>query len=157
MKFKLNIMKNLKKSIPMILGFLIGTFMLLACEDERIELAENPEQREEAFQQILSNEELFNDFMNEVRGSDQSMEWMAGHRPMMQNMYGRNQMRHMMRNNPEVMDSIMDVMMVMVEKDTSMLNKNPRMQQRLAEHMMIMMDRDTALYQQMQQRMQQKR
>lgn len=149
-------MKNLKMRIPLILSLLLGTCLFMACEDERVELAENPEQREEAFDQILNDEDLFNDFMNKMRENDQSMQWMASHRPMMRNMYGRNQVHNMMRNNPEVMDSVMQGMMIMFEEDTTMIHRNPKMHQRIVQHMMIMVDRDTAMYRQMQERMQKK-
>lgn len=149
-------MKNLKMRIPLILSLLLGTCLFMACEDERVELAENSEQREEAFDQILNDEDLFNDFMNKMRENDQSMQWMASHRPMMRNMYGRNQVHNMMRNNPEVMDSVMQGMMIMFEEDTTMIHRNPKMHQRIVQHMMIMVDRDTAMYRQMQERMQKK-
>lgn len=150
-------MKNMRMRIPVILSFFL-VIILWGCDnDKKVDLSEDPEQREEVYEQILNDKDMFNEFMNKMRENDQSMKWMANHKPMMRNMYGRNQVRHMMQNNPEAMDSIMVGMMLMVEQDTTMFHRNPEMHQRMVQHMMIMMDRDTAMYRQMQERMQQKK
>lgn len=150
-------MKNMRIRIPVILSFFLAMILWGCDNDQKVDLSEDPEQREEVYEQILNDKDMFNEFMNKMRENDQSMTWMANHKPMMRNMYGRNQMRHMMRNNPEAMDSIMEGMMIMVKEDTTMIHRNPDMHQRIMQHMMIMMDRDTAMYRQMQERMQQKK
>lgn len=136
-------------------------FLLLtlnACDNDReVNLATDEELRDDVYEQILSDQELFTEFMEEMRESDKPMQWMAEHKPMMRNMYGRNQVRHMMRNNPETMDSLMQGMMIMMEQDTTMFRRNPEMHQRMMQHIMMMMERDTAMYGEMQRRMQQQR
>lgn len=140
------------------LVMLFFLFTLSSCDNEPdVDLAEDPELRNDVYNQILNNEELFTEFMTEMRQSDTSMQWMRQNKPMMRNMYGRNQVRSMMRNNPEVIDSLMQGMMTTMEQDTTMFRRNPQMHQRMMQHMMMMMDRDTAMYDQMQQRMQERR
>lgn len=132
--------------------------LLWSCdEEERIDLADNPEQREEVYQQILSDERLFTEFMNEMRENRQTMGWMASDTAIMRNMYGRRHMQQVMRNHPEVIDTMMQGMMGMYNQDTAMYRRNPAMNHRFMQHMWTMMERDTAMYRQMQERMRQNR
>lgn len=129
-------------------------FSLLSCDsDNRIDLTEDPEERQEVYQQILNNEQLFTEFINEMRENDQSMQWMHSNRPMMRNIYGRRHMQQVMANHPEVIDTMM-MQGMMMQRDTSIYRRNPEMQRRMIEHMTIMMEQDTSMYRQMQERMQ---
>lgn len=136
-------------------GLLFSLLIFSSCEEREVDLAEDPELRSEVYNQILSDEQLFTGFMDEMRENDRALEWMQEHKPMMRNMYGRNQVRSMMRNNPEVIDSLMQGMMVMMEQDTTLFRRNPEIHKRMMQHIMMMMERDTAMYGQMQRRMQQ--
>lgn len=138
-------------------GLLLFLFLLNSCDREKeIDLSEDEAVRNDVYEQILSDEQLFNEFVEEMRESDRPMQWMSQHKPMMRNMYGRNQVRRMMRNNPEMMDSLMQGMFIMMEDDTTMFRRNPQMRQRMMQHFMMMMERDTSMYGQMQQMMQQR-
>lgn len=147
-------MQSLKQFRRIILG-LLGLLILTACGDEEIDLNENPEQKNEVFTQIINDEELFTEFMDEMRGNENTMNWMRNHRGMMRNFYGRKQVNHMMRNRPEVMDSVMQGMIMYYDQDSSM-QKSPQWRTRMRQHMMLMMERDTAMYNQMQQHMHQR-
>ncbi len=150
-------MKTLKLFGKSFFGLILILLFMNSCEQEKeVNLAEDEELRNDVYEQILSNEALFTEFMEEMRASDKPMEWMSRHKPMMRNMYGRNQMQRMMRNNPGTMDSLMQNMMVMMEQDSSMIRRNPQMRQKIMRHMMMIMQRDTAAYNQMQQMMKQK-
>lgn len=148
-------MNRLKQFKLMMFG-LLGLFLFTACENEDIDLKEDPEQKNEVFTQILNDEELFTEFMNEMRGNENTMKWMRNHRGMMRNFYGRKQVTHMMKNQPEVMDSVMQGMIMYYDKDSAM-QKNPQWRTRMRQHMMLMMERDTAMYNQMQQQMMQRK
>ncbi len=147
-------MKKLNFKIPVLYMLPLFLFSLLSCDsDDRIDLAEDPEEREAVYQQILNDEQLFTEFMNEMRENDQSMQWMRSDRPMMRNIYGRRHMQQVMANHPEVIDTMM-MQGMMMQQDTTMYRRNPEMQRRMIEHMIIMMERDTSMYRQMQERMQ---
>ncbi|MGB7842545.1 MAG: hypothetical protein WBL21_07130 [Salinimicrobium sp.] len=151
-------MKTMNSFLRMGFAMLLFLLTLSSCDNEKdVDLAEDPELRNDVYNQILSNEDLFTEFVTEMRQNDTTMQWMRKNKPMMRNMYGRNQVRSMMRNNPEVIDSLMQGMMTTMEEDTTMFRRNPQMHQRMMKHMMMMMDRDTAMYNQMQQRMEERR
>ncbi|MGB7786218.1 MAG: hypothetical protein WBL27_08970 [Salinimicrobium sp.] len=149
-------MKTLQLLFKTGLGALLFLLFLTSC-DRDVDLKEDEALRDNVYEQILSDQELFNEFMEEMRESDMPMTWMSQHKPMMRNMYSRNQVRRMMQNNPEVIDSLMQNMVVMMEQDSTMFRRNPQMHRRMMQHLMMMMQRDTAMYGQMQQMMQQRR
>lgn len=157
-KTKTCVMKKQILTLTSLLSGLLLISLFFACDDRErgIDLQENEENREEVYQQILNDEELFSEFMNEMRESRRSMEWMASDRPMMRNMYGRQQVQSMMKNHPEMMDSVMQEMMTM-HWDTTRMHRNPQMRQRMMQNMMRMMEQDTAMYREMQERMQENR
>ncbi|MFD2519203.1 hypothetical protein [Salinimicrobium flavum] len=145
----------MKLSVLMSLLLLMTGFV--ACDnDDGVNLTENPEAREDVYQQILNDEEMFTEFMTEMRESPKSMEWMRANRPMMRNMYGRQQMQSMMKTNPGMMDTVMQEMM-MVEWDTTRMQRNPQMRQLMIQRMRILMERDTAMAREMHEMMQQTR
>jgi len=151
-------MKTLKFFLKAGFALLFLLLTLNSCDNEQdVDLAEDPELRNDVYNQILSDQDLFNEFLAEMRESEKSLEWMRENKPMMRNMYSRNQVRGMMRNQPEVIDSLMEGMYRTMEEDTTLFRRNPQMHQRMMQHMMMMMERDTAMYGQMQRRMQQHR
>ncbi|GAB2775670.1 hypothetical protein [Salinimicrobium soli] len=149
-------MKNFSLFLKTGLAALFLLLTLNSCDNDRdVNLATDQELREDVYDQILNDEELFTEFMEEMRESEKPMQWMAQHKPMMRNMFTRNQMRRTMRNDPDVIDSVMQGMMYVMEEDTTMFRRNPEMHQRMMQHIMMMMERDTAMYGEMQRRMQQ--
>lgn len=147
-------MKILNIKVAMLFMLSLFLFSLFSCDsDDRIDLAEDPEERQEVYQQILNDEQLFTEFMDEMRENDQSMQWMRSNRPMIRNIYGRRHMQQVMANHPEVVDTML-MQGMMMQRDTTMYRRNPEMQRRMIEHMIIMMERDTSMYRQMQERMQ---
>lgn len=147
-------MKVLNIQFPMLFLLSLFLFSFFSCDsDDRINLSEDPEKRQEVYQQILNDEQLFTEFIDEMRENDQSMQWMQSNRPMMRNIYGRRHMQQVMANHPEVVDTML-MQGMMMQRDTTMYRRNPEMQRRMIEHMIIMMERDTSMYRQMQERMQ---
>lgn len=132
--------------LAVIFGVLLST-MLISCEEREgeINLAENEEQRQEVYQQILNDEELFAEFMAEMQDD----------RNMMRNMYTREQVEASMMADPEVMDNVLVGMYAVMEQD-SMLMRNPERRERMMQNMTRMMERDTAMYRQMQEKMQER-
>lgn len=148
----------MKTSIIKILALpsiLLLVFITVSCEDnEQVNLSENQEVREDVFEQILNDEQLFGEFMNELRENRKSMEWMDNNRPMMNRFYGRERMHSMMRRNPQMRDSMMQGMMASMENDT-IVRSSPQMRERMLRHMSTMMQRDSAFARQMRQMVQQ--
>lgn len=137
-------MNKLNLNLTVILGMMFSIIFISCEEQEReINLSDNEEQRQEVYQQILNDKELFNEFLTEMREN----------KPMMRNMYTRAHVESMMMNHPEVMDSVMVGVYAYMERDTMML-RNPQRRERMMRNMTHMMKRDTAMYREMQQRMQ---
>lgn len=134
-------------------GLLLITFFACNNPDDDIDLKNNEEAKEKAFEQILNDEELFTEFTGRMRENRQAMEWMRENRPMMRGFYERGQMREMMRQNPEMRQQMMENMMEMMENDTTM-RPYPQMRRQMMQHMMRMMERDTAMQQRMREMMQ---
>lgn len=64
-------MKKENIKVPMLYILPLLLFALLSCDIEhRIDLTEDPEERQEVYQQILNDEQLFTEFMNEMREND---------------------------------------------------------------------------------------
>lgn len=141
-------MKNLNKLIVAAFsGLLLMTCVSCgnseAASYQEIDLKKNEQLKEKVFEQILNDEELFNDFTSKMRGNSQSMQWMRENRPMMQNFYDGKQMQNMMRRNPEMRQKMMQNMMQMMESDTTFMPRNPQMRQQMMQNMLKMMERDT--------------
>jgi len=133
---------------------LLLVFSTVSCDNnEQVNLSENQEVREDVYEQILNDEQLFAEFMNELRENRKSMEWMDNNRPMMNRFYGRERMNNMMRRNPQMRDSMMQGMMASMENDTTM-GSSPQTRERMLRHMSIMMQRDSAFARQMRQMVQ---
>jgi hypothetical protein len=148
----------MKTSITKISAFpflLLLVLLFFSCDDnEQVNLLENQEVREDVYEQILNDEQLFGEFMNELRENRKSMEWMDNNRPMMNRFYGKERMHSMMRRNPQMRDSMMQGMMASMENDT-ILTTSPQMRERMLRHMSTMMQRDSAFARQMRQMVQQ--
>ncbi len=136
---------NLTK-LAVVMGIMVSA-IFISCEEreQEINLAENEAQRQEVYDQILSDEELFNEFMGE----------MTENRDMMRNMYTREQVEAMMLADPDIIDSVVVGMYSVMERDT-MMRQNPERRERMMRNMMNMMERDTAMHRMMQERMQER-
>ena len=117
----------------------------LSCEDEE-PLIEDEEERAEVFQEILSNEQLFNAFINEMSENPQSLEWAHSSESMRRNLYSTAQLQTMLEEDPQMRDSLMQLIVVVMEEDTAMQH-SPQMRDRMIRHLDMMMEKDTALAQ----------
>lgn len=141
-------MKNVMLNRFAMMGILMLTMLFISCKEreQEINLAENEDQRQEVYQQILGDEELFTEFMTEMHQNKQ----------MMRNMYTREQVKASMMADPEIMDSLMLSMHSVIMQD-SMLLHNPKRRERMMQHMTMMMQMDSSMMRQMQQRMQERK
>ena len=116
-----------------ILTLMIG-ILVSSCSDmnnSKIDLSANEQQKEEAFNQILNNQELMNDFMNEMMTQPNSMNWMMENGQFMNHMFNQDNMDYMREHNPEIDNHMMNNMMNMIDRDTSFAREwNNRMHER---------------------------
>lgn len=151
-------MKNLNRAVIASFSVLLMTF--IACnnskgaQSQEVDLKKDDELKENVFEQILNDEELFTDFTSKMRENRQAMEWMRENRPMMQGFYSGNQMRDMMRRNPEMRPQMMQNMMEMMGNDSVMMRPNPEMRRQMMQNMMRMMEQDTVMQNRMREMMQ---
>jgi hypothetical protein len=143
-------MKTLKQSGVLLFIFLFAGFFMACDREQDVDLKEDEVVRQDVYNQILNDEELFNEFIDQMRNSSRSMDWMMANRPMMRNMYSHRQVQTMMQQDPEVLDTLMQGMMSNMPRDTT------RMHQRMRKNWFRMMERDTIMYRQMQERFQQR-
>lgn len=87
--------------------------------DGKIDLSANEQQKEEAFNQILNNKELHNDFMNEMMAQPTSMNRMMENDGFMNHMFNQENMDYMHEHNPEMNNYMMNNMKYRMDKDTS--------------------------------------
>ncbi len=116
-------------SLALMIGILVSS-----CSDmnnAKIDLSANEQQKEEAFNQILNNQELMNDFMNEMMTQPTSMNWMMENGQFMNHMFNQDNMDYMREHNPEIDNHMMNNMMNMMNRDTSFAREwNNRMHER---------------------------
>lgn len=141
------------KQIPgvLLLIFLVAGLSLACDRDQDVDLKKDEAVKRSVYNQILNDEELFNEFMDQMRNSRRSMDWLRANKPMMRNMYSHRQVQAMMKQDPEVLDSLMQGMISHRLRDTTLMH------QRMRQNWFRMMERDTALYRQMKERFQQRR
>ncbi len=138
----------MKRSILHIAGFMslllvFSTFTSCDEDEERVpDLSGNPEAREEIYEQILSDEELLSEFINDMGENDMAMENFSNNPQMTNRMYGGDRMHRMMRDNPQMRDSMMQGMMMGMERDSTH-RPTPQMRERMLQHIQMMMQRDS--------------
>lgn len=116
------------------------------------DLSENPEAREDVYEQILNDKQLFSEFIDEMGKNEMAMENFSNNQLMSNRMYSGNRMHRMMRNNPQMRDSMLQGMMSNMEMDSTH-RPTPLMRQRMIQHMQWMMQQDTAFAREMQEMM----
>lgn len=84
-----------------------------------IDLSNNQQQKEEAFQQIINNEKLFIEFMNQTMDNTRSMHWMMENRQFMNNMFKDENLDYIMEHNTGVDNHMMNNMMNRINRDTT--------------------------------------
>ncbi|HYW95100.1 MAG TPA: hypothetical protein VE870_05905 [Bacteroidales bacterium] len=114
-------MKKSVLCIPFIFSFILFTGGCSYKNDasSNINLIQNQAQKEEAYNQILQNENLFNDFMQQMAGRPRSMEWMMQDPSVMNRMFTTENFSYMMNHNPELHQQMMTNMMYMFQNDSS--------------------------------------
>ena len=138
-------MKNFNVKISALFSIFIISLLFISCDnddDRAPDLSGNPEAREDVYNQILSDEQLFTEFTNRMSQDTRAMESLGNNRQWNDRMYGGDQMHRMMRDNPQRRDSLMHGMMANMERDTTM-RPSPQMRQQMLQHVQVMMQRDT--------------
>jgi len=103
--------------LTLMIGILVSSCSNM--NDAKIDLSANEQQKEEAFNQILDNQELLNDFMNEMMAQPTSMNRMMENDGFMNNMFNQENMDYMHEHNPEMNNYMMNNMKYRMDRDTS--------------------------------------
>ena len=88
-----------------------------------IDLPNNQQQKEEAFQQIINNEKLFNEFMNQTMDNTSSMHWMMENPQFMNNMFKDENLDYIMEHHTGVDNHMMNNIMNRITRDTTTARK----------------------------------
>ncbi len=91
--------------------------------NSNIDLSNNQQQKEEAFQQIINNEKLFDEFMNQTMDNTRSMHWMMGNQQFMNNMFTDENLDYIMEHNAGLDNHMMNNMMNRINRDTTTARK----------------------------------
>jgi hypothetical protein len=127
-------MMSVNRIITSILIGLLLTTLIIACSNtgnssDNIDLTKNSQLKEQAFDQILNNQDLFNDFMDHMMKNQQSMQWMMGQNQMMQYMFNPDHMQFMMQQNSGMRQHMMEGWMNTMQQDSSIYNQMYQMMQ----------------------------
>ncbi|MFW5831144.1 MAG: hypothetical protein ACOCVA_02750 [Prolixibacteraceae bacterium] len=107
------------------------------CETEpkEIDLENNPELREEVFEQILNNREVYKAFVMEMRENTTAMDWTMEDPGFTREMFRKENLQKIRKHNQEMDNQMMDDMITRMEEDTSVAQEmNRRMQERRLFH-----------------------
>ncbi len=118
-------MKQIQK-INILILLLFLAFSLFSCAEyynNEMDLSANEEQREEAFEQILNNEEVFNAFINRMMEETESMHWMMENQNMMNSMFNEDNLDYIMSHNENMHQHMMQNMGDVIYNDTSRMRE----------------------------------
>lgn len=106
-----------------------------ACSDievDEIDLANNPQEKDVVFDQILHNETLLNEFLIRIKNDPESLHWMLENQVFMEDIFSEKHMEYIVEHN-EGMDRYM------VQHMSAVLEDHPSMMehwdQMMGEHM----------------------
>ena len=117
-------MRIKKNGIILLVAAAMIFSMLVSCFNEgaaSIDLTVNDTQKEAAISQILSNQELFNEFMSTMMQDTQAMHWMMEDGEFMQHMFSDENMDYMMQHNQRFNSETMRNMMQRYYNDSTMM------------------------------------
>ncbi len=119
-------MKNTIKitTILMITGF------FASCQQPRgtMQVLADESQRKEVMQTIVNDQEMMTEMVDMMMNNEQGIMMMSGNREMMGMMMGNRQMmQDMVKENPGIMQNMMQNMMQMCQNDSSQCNKMAEM------------------------------
>jgi hypothetical protein len=123
---KINVMKYFKKSTFILqTGIMVILFLTLISLDagvggDKTDLASDKELRQNVFNQILTNRELFYEFMNNMMRNRQSMNWMMENGSMMQMMFNENNLQYIMHQNMNMSSYMFSHMMGAAQNDSTL-------------------------------------
>jgi hypothetical protein len=111
---------------------LLMAIFFAACtnRNNQVDLIRNDAQMEQAFQQILTNTELFEEFMNELGGNPEAINRMIRNRDFASSMFSRENMNYLWEHHPGMDTAVIDNVTTRMLTDTAFHNQfNRRMGQ----------------------------
>lgn len=124
---------------------LFAVIFISGCSNQqnrnKIDITKNIALRDQVYQQILNNNDLFNEFMTQMMGNNNAMNWMMGNQNMMQSVFSKDHLNYMMNHQNKYGYGMMENMMGVIKSDTAMirqwqymLKNNPDMQGMMMMH-----------------------
>ena len=129
-------------SVRIFILALVAGILFTQCETEPddIDLENNPELREEVFEEILNNQEVYNEFVEKMRQNTTAMGWTMDNQEFTRDMFREENMKRIREHNPDADRQMMDNMVTRMEEDTAVAKEmNRRMQERRLFHDDVMM------------------
>jgi hypothetical protein len=122
-----------------------AVFFFSGCSNQqsakKVDLSKNVALKNEVYLQILNNNDLFNEFMTQMMGNTNAMNWMMGNQEMMQSVFSKDHLNYMMNHQNKYGYGLMENMMGVIGNDTAMLRQwqymlknNPEMQGMMMHH-----------------------
>ncbi len=130
--------KNLNPAGMFMLALFVAFFAISCDNNDNVDLVNNEEQRQEAFNQILNNQKVYNDFMTEMRSNPQAMNWMMENRDFTNEMFRDENLNYMNEHNPGMNNMMMNHMTNRMDSDTAFERQmNTRIEERNQLHRQI--------------------
>ena len=97
---------------------------------DAIRLTEDEQSKEAVFRQILADEELLNEFLNELNQNEEAMEFMMSHGKFMRQVYSVEFTSKLVRQNPDMREVMIQNIIGMMQQDSSTYqDMNERMEE----------------------------
>lgn len=118
-----NVLKKVKttfKPAAVILLLLTLINMNAGIKSDKVDLTKDKELRNEVFNQILSNSELFNEFMIDLMNNRQSMNWMMQNGNMMSAIFDEDNLQYIMHHDTYMSNHMFNHMMMAAQNDSTL-------------------------------------
>ncbi len=111
---------------------LVTSILLTACTNRsnQVDLIRDEAQKEQAFQQILTHPELFEEFMNELESDPEAITRMIRNKDFASSLFSRENMNYLWEHHPGMDTAVIDNVATRMLTDTAFYNQfNRRMGQ----------------------------
>jgi hypothetical protein len=100
---------------------LLMFFSVIACTNlnNQVDLISNEFQKEQAFRQILTNPELFEEFMTELGATPEAINQMIRNRDFAFSLYSRESMEYLWEHYPDIDTTVIDNVTTRMLTDTA--------------------------------------
>lgn len=90
---------------------------------KKYDLSDNTELKNKVFDQIASNRDLFNEFMNKMMENGQVKDWTLENRSIVQLMFNSDNLHFIMKNDDALSSYMLENMMKAIQQDSALLSQ----------------------------------